>query len=856
MVNRYMKNNTQLKFSHNDKVKGFVVMVDDIRFDKDKGEGIEYRFYRVKPVIEGEELSTRLGINGNMQKLLKGQLYKVDGTFKQGNKYLNLQVDHIYLNNTLDYISFEKIFRKIMRSNGIKGIRKKTLEGIFELHGEDSFKMLMNPKDFESHTAWTYFKEGIASKIQDIVKKNIGAVEISGYLATFGFDSRQITNIIEYYDYDKNAIEKVLERNPYLLLKKRISHVGFKTVDRLAMRKGFPEDSRDRLGFGMEYAIELASSGQGHCYLTKRQLIKSMLEELGLRDRYMESYIRQNGLDMDSSTLQQLVANREDWRESFGEFFKPYNSQLGQILREKVSKGDIVETTVCRYTKKGEKYTKGYYLPEIYKRERFIANKLADMLTVQTDVDVQQARKRLADIIAEDAKKNPDFKGLTSEQEDAVIKALTNRLSVITGSAGTGKTTVVRYILKMYREMWDVESMGALSLEDFINTAPTGKAANRSKEVTGIDGMTVHRLLEYKGDKFERDQNNPLDYKVVIVDECSMADLDLFYFFLRAIQSDTYVVLVGDHYQLPSVGAGFVFGDIIESNFPVTRLTKVWRQKDGSSLLNFCDDIRQGKPILPKNIFSEGFEWTGNEGVLGCTFDDLKDHGLTPEEFLRELSVERIPKVYDIEEIQALSAKYAGEYGVDRLNNFMQESLNPQIKGSEDKEVRVKVNKTDTQVLREGDRVIHTKNNSNLGVFNGEVGRVKKVVNNKMASISDMVFNVDFSGSANTNKLYPYRFLAQLKLAYAISIHKSQGSEYRSVVLFLGKGDKYMVDRSVLYTAATRARDLLFIVYDGEHTDSKGKEQPNMIEYCSKSVKAEYRNTNLRYLVNLKLEGN
>lgn len=850
-----MKNNTQLKFNHNDQVKGLVVMVDDIRFDKEKGEGMEYRFYRVKPVVDGQELSTRLGIKGTMQKLIKGQLYKVDGTFKQGDKYLNLQVDHVYLNNTLDYVSFEKIFRKILKTNGIKAIRAKTLQIIYEAHGEDCFKILMRAKDSDTVTAWTYFREDLASKIQDVVKKNIGAVEISGYLAAFGFDSRQISNIIEYYDYDKSAVEKVLERNPYLLLKKRIAHVGFKTVDRLAMRKGFPEDSRDRLGFGMEYAIELASSSQGHCYLTKKQLIKSMLEELGLRDRYMESYIKQNSLEMDASTLAQLVSSREDWRDSFGEFFKPYNAQLNEILREKVSKGDIVEATVCRYTKKGEKHTKGYYLPEVYKRERFIANKLADMLTVQTDVDIQQARKRLAEITEEDAKKDPNFKGLTSEQEDAVIKALANRLSVITGSAGTGKTTVVRYVLKMYREMWDVESMGALSLEGFINTAPTGKAANRAKEVTGIDGMTIHRLLEYRGDKFEKNQDNPLEQKVVIVDECSMADLDLFYFFLRAIQSDTYVVLVGDHYQLPSVGAGFVFGDVIESNFPVTRLTKVWRQKDGSSLLNFCDDIRQGKPIVPKNIFSEDFEWTGNEGVLGCTFDDLRKNGLSPEVFLKELSVERIPKVYGIDEVQALSAKYAGEYGVDRLNNFMQESINPQVGGRDDNEVRVKISKTDTQVLREGDRVIHIQNNAELAVFNGEVGTIRKIVNDSMSPISDMVFNVDFSGSANANKLYPYRFLAQLRLAYALSIHKSQGSEYMSVVLFLGKGDKYMIDRSVLYTAATRARDFLFIVYDGEHTDSKGKEQPNMIEYCSKSVKAEYRNTNLRYLINLKLEG-
>ena len=408
-------------------------------------------------------------------------------------------------------------------------------------------------------------------------------------------------------------------------------------------------------------------------------------------------------------------------------------------------------------------------------------------------------------------------------QKSAVRQALTEGVLVVTGGPGTGKTTTINLMIRCF----EAEDM------DIVLAAPTGRAAKRMTEATGYEAKTIHRLLELNGGiedgdtwRFEKNEENPIEADVIILDEMSMVDISLIYSFLKAVLPGTRLILVGDSNQLPSVGAGNVLKDIIESEvFPVVRLTKIYRQEATSRIVLNAHKINEGEQIVLDNRNRDFFFFEKKDirsvtaGVIYLVKDRLPEYiGVNPFE------------------IQVLTPMRKGELGVEHMNQVLQYYLNPASPDKEEREVH-------TGVFREGDKVMQIKNNykiewkvvnkkgfsveEGLGVFNGDMGVIRKI--NTFTEKVTVVFD------ENRQVEYPFSNLDELELAYAITIHKSQGSEYPAVVLPLLSGPSILCNRNLLYTAVTRAQRCVAII--GRQT---------MVEQMIRNESEQKRYTGLR----------
>ncbi|MEA5151385.1 MAG: ATP-dependent RecD-like DNA helicase [Oscillospiraceae bacterium] len=434
---------------------------------------------------------------------------------------------------------------------------------------------------------------------------------------------------------------------------------------------------------------------------------------------------------------------------------------------------------------------KACYLPELYEAETDAAERLARMCRTKYDERVD-----IAALIGELEKKQ----GISyaERQRKTLELALNNQIIVITGGPGTGKTTSIRAILAMFDRL-DINT---------LLTAPTGRAAKRMTELTGRDASTIHRLLGAKfadDDErvvFTKDESDRLDCGAVILDECSMVDITLMDALLRAMPDDARLVMVGDADQLPSVGPGNVFSAVIRSGVvPTVKLTEIFRQNEGSRIVRNAHLINSGEhPDLSENA--------------GDFFRLRRLQAASSVETIAELCAVRLPAKMNIPaaDIQVLSPTRKGELGTYNLNKRLQEALNPE--GSEKKE---KV--FGDAVFREGDRVMQIRNNydimwrsadntaSGTGIYNGDIGRIAQI------DADAESLTVDFDGRLAN---YGFDSLIELEHAWAMTVHKAQGSEYRAVILALSPGSQMLMTRDVLYTAVTRARELLILVGDDQ----------------------------------------
>lgn len=434
---------------------------------------------------------------------------------------------------------------------------------------------------------------------------------------------------------------------------------------------------------------------------------------------------------------------------------------------------------------------KACYLPELYEAETDAAERLARMCRTKYDERVD-----IAALIGELEKKQ----GISyaERQRKTLELALNNQIIVITGGPGTGKTTSIRAILAMFDRL-DINT---------LLTAPTGRAAKRITELTGRDASTIHRLLGAKfadDDErvvFTKDESDRLDCGAVILDECSMVDITLMDALLRAMPDDARLVMVGDADQLPSVGPGNVFSAVIRSGVvPTVKLTEIFRQNEGSRIVRNAHLINSGEhPDLSENA--------------GDFFRLRRLQAASSVETIAELCAVRLPAKMNIPaaDIQVLSPTRKGELGTYNLNKRLQEALNPE--GSEKKE---KV--FGDAVFREGDRVMQIRNNydimwrsadntaSGTGIYNGDIGRIAQI------DADAESLTVDFDGRLAN---YGFDSLIELEHAWAMTVHKAQGSEYRAVILALSPGSQMLMTRDVLYTAVTRARELLILVGDDQ----------------------------------------
>jgi len=611
-----------------------------------------------------------------------------------------------------------------LASGVIRGIGPVTAKKIVACFGERSLEVLGNsPEEL--------------LKIEGIGKKKLAMIiesyqsqketrEVMLFLQQYGIGVGVAVRV--YKNYGEKSIE-VLKQNPYRLADE-VYGIGFKTADKIAMMMGMEPDSLERISSGLKYALYQAAD-EGHVFLPKDELLKKASDLL----------------DTDKKDV------------------------LEQALRTLEERDDIVIEE--------SQDTEIVYLKAFYVSEKSIARKifLIDSM-VKKDLEITSE-----DIDA--IEKTCNIK-LARKQREALQKAASSGILIITGGPGTGKTTTIKGLIQFFKSH---KLKIALA-------APTGRAAKRMAEATGEEAKTIHRLLEYKafGEEgrmtFSKNRDNPLSEDVIIVDEISMVDVILMHHLLSAVKPGARIILVGDKDQLPSVGPGSVLRDIIASErIPVVTLDEIFRQAKESMIVVNAHRINQGLyPYL--NVRGKDF------------FFEQK---ITPEEILDdilELTTIRLPKFgpFDpIEDIQVLTPMKRGLLGVDYLNEKLQSALNPPHSAKREWKFRA-------MVFREGDKVMQIKNNYDKEVFNGDLGRILSI------DIEGRVL-VSFPGpSGDQEVVYQGQELEELTLAYALSIHKSQGSEFPVVVIPISTQHYVMLQRNLIYTAITRAKKLLVLV--------------------------------------------
>ncbi len=548
------------------------------------------------------------------------------------------------------------------------------------------------------------------------------------------------TLAIKIYQTYKQDLYSILKENPYRLADD-IQGVGFRIADEIAARVGIHMDSDFRIRSGILYTLVRASV-EGHTCLPEKLLSSRASELLGLSPEYMEKHY------MDLAIDRKLV---------------------------------IKELDGIRYM-----YAANYYYMEMNTAV------MLKELDISYEVPEKELRSRIHSI-----EKGTGLE-LDELQREAVREAACNGLLVITGGPGTGKTTAINAIIRYF----EMEGM------DIFLAAPTGRAAKRMSETTGFEARTIHRMLELNGGVegtagFERNEQNPLETDVIIVDEVSMVDTSLIHALLKAVAAGTRLILVGDASQIPSVGAGSILRDIIDSDqFHVVRLTRIFRQAAQSDIIVNAHKINRGQEVILDNKSMDFF------------FLKRFDANVIISVVI-QLIQQKLPKYVDAKpfDIQVLTPMRKGLLGVERLNHILQQYLNPPDKDKVEKE-------HGDMVFREGDKVMQIKNNYQLeweirsrhglaidkgmGVFNGDMGLIRSI-----SSYQEIV-TVEFEEGRMVD--YSFKQLDELELAYAITIHKSQGSEYPAVVIPLLTGPKMLMNRNLLYTAVTRAKKCVTLV--------------------------------------------
>lgn len=545
---------------------------------------------------------------------------------------------------------------------------------------------------------------------------------------------------VKIYNIYGQEIYGVIKENPYRLADD-VEGVGFRTADEIAARVGIRTDSDFRMKSGILYAL-LQASGEGHTYLPQEELTKRASTLLEIAPEYIEKHY------MDLAIERKIIMKQQ------------------------------------------EEQTQIYSAP-FYYMEANVATMLKQ-LNVHYDVADAEIEHRLAAIQKQTGME------LDEHQATAVKEAIRNGLLIITGGPGTGKTTTINTIIRYF----EMEGM------DIFLAAPTGRAAKRMSETTGFEARTIHRMLELNGGMegnagFERNETNPLETDVIIIDEMSMVDITLMCSLLKAVVAGTRLILVGDVNQLPSVGPGSVLKDIIDSHAcNVVKLTKIFRQASTSDIIVNAHKINRGEEVILDNKSMDFFFLKRYEAdvIINVVLQLIK---------------QKLPKFVDATEydIQVLTPMRKGLLGVERLNGILQQYLNPPAESKREKE------HGDT-LFREGDKVMQTKNNYQLeweirskyglsidkgtGVFNGDMGIIKEI--NDFAE----TMTVEFEEGRMVE--YSFKLLDELELAYAITIHKSQGSEYPAVVIPLLSGPSMLMNRNLLYTAVTRARKCVTLV--------------------------------------------
>ncbi len=613
--------------------------------------------------------------------------------------------------------------KRFLAGGAVKGIGPVLAEAIVSRFGDDTVRVL------EATPIQLAAVKGISEKKAAAIgeewkrQREEDAQGVLMRLQGMGISSAQAIRIHKHYGSQAAA---VVEENPYRLAME-VDGIGFKSADRIARTVGIPSSSPFRLQAGISYALQEAAH-QGHCFLSEKALMEQSARLLECDDS-----------EALGDAQQQLCAN-------------------GWLVVEK----DVDDSAV--------------YLPRLWQAEQEVTRHLRRLRTAEATAKATAGS--LSTWLAGD--RMAAGTALSPQQAEAVGLALTEKVLVLTGGPGVGKTTVTRAIVDLFEQC---KCKVALA-------SPTGRAAKRLSEVTGRPAKTIHRLLEIDpvAWEFRRNEERPLEADVVIVDEASMLDIELTYALVRAVPDSGRLILVGDVDQLPSVGPGLVLHDLIESKaLPVARLTEIFRQDRESQIVMNAYRVNAGQPPefnLPPRPADD------------CTFISEEDQRALVRRIVHLVGEELPSQGFRPQDIQVLTPMNKRSLGTVELNAMLQSALNPPGHGAREL-------KRGEKVIREGDRVVQTVNNYEKDVFNGDVGTV--------LTCEPAAGKVTVQFFDNT-AFYTYDELDELELAYALTVHKAQGSEYPVVVLVHHTSQYVMLQRNLLYTGLTRAQKKCVLV--------------------------------------------
>lgn len=654
-------------------------------------------------------------------------------------------VDHPTYGVQLKVLNYEIIeptdildMERYLASGAIKGIGPSTAKKIIKHFGEDTFRIIEEEPERLSEIKGITERKAISIATQMSERHELRNVVM--FMQKYGISNSMA---IKLYDEYGSQIKSIILNNPYKLARE-VNGIGFKRADEIAAKTGVKLDSEFRIQCGIIHCLKEAST-DGHTYLPREELICSAYELLGVCESDIERQLDELKIE------RQLIEVKSEDRLNI------YLTEYYQIEKNCAVK----LLTLARYS------------------DRISASELdSEIKSIESELDIE----------------------LHDLQREAVIKALSEGLFILTGGPGTGKTTTIKSI---------ISGLERRNLR-FVLAAPTGRAAKRMSETTGYEASTIHRLLSIKHNPeeradayFEMNEDNPLDVDAVIIDEASMVDIFLFNSLLKAISPGCKLIIVGDSNQLPSVGPGQVLKDMLDSGVcPNVELKYIFRQSNESHIVTYAHMINNGEQIDFTTKYEDFFL------LKRDNYEEIR-------QALLYLICEKLPKHFNTSpmQIQVLTPMKKGALGVWELNRILQECINP----PSDKKVELEYGEN---IFRVGDKVMQTKNNYDMewnimstygisaqrgkGVFNGDIGIIDHI--NKPSRLIRITF--DDGREAE----YSYETLEELELAYAITIHKSQGSEYPVVIMPLLGGPRSLLYRNLLYTGVTRAKDCVVIL--------------------------------------------
>lgn len=682
---------------------------------------------------------------GCLAYVAEGDMIEASGRMTEHAVYGDqLQIESYEMKIPQDELSMERY----LGSGAIKGVGAALAARIVRHFKADAFRIMEEEPERLSEVKGVSEKMAMAIGEQMEDKKDMRQAMM--FLQNYGISINLSAKIYKEYG---PSLYGIIKENPYRLADD-IPGVGFKMADEIAERVGIFTDSDYRIKAGILYTL-LKATSNGHTYLPREELFAQSSELLKTDPSYMEKHLMDMQIDR-------------------------------RVVVKNTAQGPVI-------------YSSQYYYLELNTAG------MLHSLNIHGDAPGEEIKANLKKVQA----LSPESVSLDSLQEQAVYEAVNSGLLVITGGPGTGKTTTINTIIRYF----DLEGM------EILLAAPTGRAAKRMTEATGWEARTIHRMLELvpagapggdnsgrqgmAGMRFDRNEENPLDADVIIIDEMSMVDISLMHSLLRAVNVGTRLILVGDVDQLPSVGPGNVLRDIIDSGcFNVVKLANIFRQAAQSDIVVNAHKINSGEAVdLGKRSNDFLFiKRDSPDAVIGAVITLLR---------------QKLPDYVKTQpfDIQVMTPMRKGALGVERLNQILQSSLNPPHKDKKEKEAG-------NAVYRVGDKVMQIKNNYQLeweirsqygvsvdkgsGIFNGDVGVIREI--NEFSELLTVEFD--------ERKVIEYSFkqLEELELAYAITIHKSQGSEYPAVIIPMYSGPRMLMTRNLIYTAVTRARSCVCLV--------------------------------------------